>query len=277
MIFATPAESQQQNPRPLPAQSSPSSALTYADLADLSLAAPVAAHVRITKAARLKGEQAASVPAGVTRFYVEADTLSLLRGPSGIPTAIRYLVDIPNRADGKTPSIARKSEHLVVGSPVAGRPGELKLARPDAQIAWSPIDGERVRRILAEASAPRAAPPIIGIGRAFTSPGALRGESETQIFLQTANGDPVSLSILRRPGEEPRWGVALGEIVDDAAGPPKPDTLLWYRLACTLPARLPQQSLAGSGVAEAQQINADYALVLQRLGPCARSRNFQSR
>src|SRR5687768_15229420 len=38
--------------------------LSYADLADLGLAAPVAAHVRVAKAVPLKGAQAAGVQAG---------------------------------------------------------------------------------------------------------------------------------------------------------------------------------------------------------------------
>jgi hypothetical protein len=103
-------------------------------------------------------------------------------------------------------------------------------------------------------------------------PGSLPGESETQIFLQTSDNRPISLNVLRRPGERPRWSVALSEIVDDAAAPPRPDTLLWYRLACTLPPALPAQSLREAGRDEAGAIAADYRLVLERLGPCARSR-----
>lgn len=258
---------------PAGAQEAPlAPALSYADLADLSLSAPVAAHVRVTRATRLKDEQAAGVPAGRTRFYVEADILSLIRGPSGLPASLRYLAELPNQANGKPPKLAKKSEQLVIGSTVAGRPGELRLAAPDAQVAWTPATGERVRAILNEAAARDAAPRITGIGRAFHAVGALPGESETQIFLQTERGDPVSLSIIRRPGEQPRWGVALGEIVDDAAAPPARDTLLWYRLACTLPQRLPPQSLGEANPGEARAIAADYGLVLQRLGACERTR-----
>jgi hypothetical protein len=47
---------------------------------------------------------------------------------------------------------------------------------------------------------------------------------------------------------------------------------LWYRLACTLPRTLPQQSLADADRAAASAIQADYRLVLDRLGPCVRTR-----
>ena len=78
--------------------------------------------------------------------------------------------------------------------------------------------------------------------------------------------------MLRRPGQTPQWAVALGEIVDEAAEPPARDTLLWYRLACTLPRALPRQSLADADPGTGPAIQADYRLVLDALGPCTRTR-----
>jgi hypothetical protein len=155
---------------------------------------------------------------------------------------------------------------------VPNRPAELRLVAPDAQLPYTPALAERLRALLVEASAAGAPPRITGIGRAFHVPGSLPGESETQIFLQTADNRPISLSILRRPGEQPRWSVALSEIVDEAAAPPAPGTLLWYRLACTLPPLLPQQALSEANADEAQAIQADYRLVMDGLGRCTRTR-----
>ena len=247
-------------------------ALTYADLADLGLAAPVAAHVRVARAVALKGAQAAGVRPGLARFYVEADLVSLIRGAQGHPTRVRYVVDLPLDARGRPPKLAKHGQFILLATPVPGRPGELRLVAPDAQIEWTAARADRLRAIFREAAASGAPPRITGIGRAFHAPGSIPGESETQIFLQTEGGRPVSLNVLRRPGQAPLWSVALSEIVDDAAAPPAPDTLLWYRLACTLPALLPRQSLADSDEAAAQAISADYRLVLQGLGPCARTR-----
>jgi hypothetical protein len=152
----------------------------------------------------------------------------------------------------------------------------LRLVAPDAQIAFTPETAARLRAILRDATAPDAAPRITGIGRAFHVPGSLPGESETQIFLQTASNRPISLTILRRPGEQPRWSVALGEIVDEAAAAPAPDSFLWYRLACALPARLPAQSLSDADGDGASAIEADYSLVMADLGPCPRNRRPRS-
>ena len=263
LIAAAPPSGESVAPGPAP---------TYADLADLGLAAPVAAHVRIARAVAVKGAQAAGVRPGHARFYVEGDLVSLIRGAQGLPARVAWVVDLPLDSKGKPPKLRKKSEYILLASAVPGRPGELRLVAPDAQIGWTVQRAETLRAIFREASAADAAPRITGIGRAFHAPGSIPGESETQIFLQTQSGRPVSLNVLRRPGQTPHWSVSLSEIVDDAAAAPRPNSLLWYRLACTLPASLPGQSLAESSAEEAQAIRADYRLVLQGLGPCARIR-----
>lgn len=244
---------------------------TYADLADLALAAPVAAQVRVARAVAVKAERAPGLRPGFERFYVEADLVSLIRAPQSLPARLAYLVDLPRDSKGKAAKPRKGSEYLLLAAPVAGRPGELRLIAPDAQIAATAERAATLRAIVREASSASPPPRIAGIGRAFHVPGAIRGESETQIFLLTAGGTPVSLTVLRRPGETPLWAVALSEIVDEAAAPPAPGTLLWYRLACGLPRTLPSQSLAEAGDNSAA-IEADYRLVLERLGPCVRTR-----
>jgi hypothetical protein len=259
-------------PGPAESQAVPAAAPSYADLADLALAAPVAAHVRLKRAVPLKPGKAGAAAPGRTRFFVEAEVLSLIRGAEGSPAAVSYLADIPDAPNGKPAKLQKKSEYIVLASGVPGREGELRLVAPDAQLPFTPERAAQLRSILGEASAPSAAPAVTGIGRAFHVPGSLAGESETQIFVQTAGGDPVSLTVLRRPGQTPTWAVALGDIVDDAASEPKPNSLLWYRLACGLPRALPPQSLVDAAPEHVPAIEADYRLILERLGPCARSR-----
>jgi hypothetical protein len=264
LATAQPLESQ-----PLPAPPAP---LTYADLADLALAAPIAVHLRIRDADALAADEAPNLPAGRRRFLVRADVVTLIRGAGGLPAEVSYLVDLANDSRGRAARLRDRDEVLVLASRVPNRPAELRLVAPDAQLPYVPGTAERLRAILRESSAADAAPRLTGIGRAFHVDGTLPGEGETQIFLQAAGDRPISLNILRRPGEQPRWSVALSEIVDEAAAPPAPETLLWYRLACTLPPLLPPQSLSEAGPEEAQAIQADYRLVIEGLGPCARTR-----
>jgi hypothetical protein len=247
-------------------------ALTYADSADLALAAPVAAHVRVVRAMVLRDRDAPGIAPGHRRFLVEADLVSLIRSPATLPTRVGWLVDLPNDSRGRAARLPRGTQLVLLAAPVAGRPAELRLAAPDAQLPYTIALVERLRAILREATGRDAPPRIVAIGRAFHVPGAIPGESETQIFLQTAEGRPVSLSVLRRPGEQPRWAVSLAEMVDDGAVAPRSETLLWYRLACGLPRALPAQSLSEASAAEAASIRGDYRFILESLGPCARSR-----
>lgn len=256
--------------QPVESQTLPA-AYGFADLADLALPAPVAAQVSIERARALSAREAPNVPNGYSRFLMEARVVALIRGPNEFPQQVSYLVDLPQE-NGRAPRIRRRAEFIIFAAPVANRPGEIRLAAPDAHIPFDPATAERLRTLLRDSARPDAPPRISGIGRAFSVTGSLPGESETQIFLQTANGRPISLNVLRRPGETPRWSVALSEIVDDAAEPPQRDTLLWYRLACTLPAQLPPQSLQEAGDSERRTIVADYRLIKDRLGPCTRSR-----
>jgi hypothetical protein len=243
----------------------------YADLADLALPAPVIALATISSAARLTPAEAPGVPAGKMRFYVTAQVSALLKGREGVPPEVTYLVDVPLGAQGRPPRL-KKAPVVIFAAPVADHPGELRLVAPDAQIGDTPEVQARLRSILTDAVAADAPPKITGIASAFHVPGAVPGESETQIFLTTADQRPVSLSILRRPDEEPRWAVALSEMTDEAAKPPARDTLLWYRLACSLPPTLPDSSTADLSADDARAAAADYDIVIAGLGPCQRTR-----
>ncbi|MGI4732621.1 MAG: hypothetical protein ACRYFW_12880 [Janthinobacterium lividum] len=272
LVLAFPAPAQT-DPAPADGGASVSApALPYAFHADLVLAAPVIADATVRSATRIKGAEAAGVAPGLTRFYVEADVGALIRGAGGLPPRIGWLADVAPGPDGRLPRLkrlrvlvfARPAPGVVAGDAV----GQVQLVSPDAQLDWSPQADALVRQIARAAIAPDAPPRITGVGHAFHVPGSLPGEGETQVFLATADARPVSLSILRRPGERPTWAVALSEIVDEAAAPPARDTLLWYRLACFLPRALPEPSVASLDPADADAARADYRFVLAQLGPC---------
>ncbi|QGN54737.1 hypothetical protein [Novosphingobium sp. Gsoil 351] len=264
-VFPAPQGFAQERTAPPVAPAAP----TYADLADLADHAPLVARVEIREAIRLKPEQAPGLRGGMARVFVKARTRALLLGET-IGESASYLADVPLDAKGKLPKL-KKAVALIFARPVAARPGELQLVATAAQVAWSQPVEERVRSILTELVAPGAPPRVTGVREISHVPGNLVGEGETQMFLTTEAGDPVSISVLHRPGEPPRWGVAFGEIVDQAARPPVRDTLAWYRLACFLPAGLSSEAvLSGDGVA--QRIAAqDYRYVRGQLGACPRT------
>ncbi|MGN6268391.1 MAG: hypothetical protein ACTHM0_00685 [Sphingomonas sp.] len=261
------ADAQYFPPNQRPEMAAAVAAPHYADLAPLVLAAPLILDATIRSAVTINGPEAAGVDPGFIRLYVQADVSALIRGSQGIPPRVGYLVDLPADSRGRAPRL-KKVRVLVFARPVAGRPTQLQLVAKDAQRRWTPAAEALTRRIAQETVQPNQPPEITGIANAFHVAGSLPGEGETQIFLTTKDNRPVSLDILRRPGEQPRWSVALSDVTDAAAQAPERDTLLWYRLACFLPPELPESSVNANDPSDVAKAREDYRFVLQSLGPC---------
>lgn len=245
---------------------------TYADLVDLSDGTEIVLRAEIRKQAELKPERAIGVRAGYARLYIEARTNALLTGRAAVGESLRYLVDVPRESNGKPPKLKKQTVFLFA-RPVPGRPGEVQLVKPSSQLLWNEPLEARLRGVLGELVAPEASPVITGIRDVLSMPGNLAGESETQLFLSTADNAPVSISVIRRPGQDPIWGVSWSEIVDQAARPPEQNTLEWYRLACFLPNRLPANAHLSNDPGSRRQAEQDYGFVLGELGRCPRNRN----
>lgn len=242
---------------------------SYSDLADLALSAPIVATVTVKKTVKLDEKNSPGIPPGHVRFLVTATIDRLIVSSRAMPSEIQYLVDVPFNSRGKAPRIKGESA-LIFLKAGAGNANQFVLSGVHGQIAWTPEADQTIRAVLNEAGTPAGRTRITGIASAFNVPGTVPGESETQIFLSTAEQQPVSLSILRRPGATPQWSVALGEMVDESSTPAGRNTLLWYRLACYLPSAVPQAALSDADPAAQQAIVADYAFVLQQLGSCGR-------
>jgi len=245
--------------------------LTYADMVDLADEAPLVVRAQIRRQATVEPERSPGLQPDFVRLYIEARTSALIAGNAPLGEALRYLVDVPLDAKGKPPKL-KKQEVILFARPVAGSPAQLQLVDPRAQFAYSEAFEARLRPVLAELLAQDAPPRVTGIRDALAVEGTLVGESETQLFLDTENDGPVSVTVVRRPGQAPRWGVSWTEIVDQAARAPQPGTLEWYRLACSLPETLPETAIL-SRDANARALAADdYALVREDLGTCTRTR-----
>ncbi len=243
---------------------------SYARLASLADSAPLIARVKLRQTVTLKPAQATGLRPGWVRIYAESQTEALLAG-TPIGEQLRYLVDVPLDPRGKPP-VLMKREVVVFARGVVQRPGELQLITPDSQLLWDPTLEARLRAILAELRAPDAPPAIVGVREASYVPGNLAGEGETQLFLDTQDGSPASITVVHAPGAATHWGASFSEVVDPAARPPVRDTLAWYRLACSLPAMLPPGASVSATPADHDQAEADYRLVLSELGPCDKTR-----
>jgi hypothetical protein len=244
--------------------------VTYADVASLADAAALIARVEIRDQAQVEPERAPGLAPGHARLYIEAATEALLYGRGALGSSVAYLADVPLAANGKPPKL-KGQRMLLFARAVPGSVARLQLIGPNTQLPASPELEARVRSIATDLAAANSPPRVTGIHDALWVPGNLAGESETQLFLDTESGSPVTLSIVRRPGQDPQWGVSWNEIVDQSARPPGKDTLEWYRLACFLPATLPASAVLSRDQRVRTEAERDYALVMRDLGPCQRT------
>lgn len=261
ILAAAPAGAQ---PRPAPAAAVPE-ALAAPDMAELVLSAPVIVAASIDRFDRLGPRAAGPQPPGQARYLVRAVIDSALVAPGPLPAVVEYLWDGPDRPRPRL----LKARVLLFAVPVPGQAGQLRLVHRRAQAMWTPEAEARVRQLVAESRDPQlTGRRPTGIQSAFSVAGSVPGESETQIFLRTQGGEPVGLVVLRRPDEAPRWSVAFGDAIDEAARPPEPGTLARHLLACGLPEALPAAAAAELSPADARRAAQDYALVRAEIGAC---------
>lgn len=240
---------------------------SYVELARLIDRAEMVLRAKIQRQSEVSVERAPGLRSGWVRLYIEAEPTALLAGKAPLAETLRYLVDLPLDERGRPPRL-KKTSAILFARAVAGRPGELQLVGRGAQLAADTTLEARLRPILAEFFAADAPPRIVGIRDVLWVPGNLAGESETQLFLRTASEVPALISVIRRPGMEPSWGVSWGELADQSGRPPTPETIAWYRLACFLPPRLPAAAQLSADPLAREQAERDYALVRRDLGRC---------
>ena len=243
----------------------------YADLADLADSAPLVVRAELRKLAPVDAARVRGVRPGHARYYVEAKTQALISGSAPLGEALTWLVDLPLDAKGKPPALKKKSV-VVFARIVPGHPGQLQLIAPDTQILWEPALDTRLRAILTELLGAGAPPRVTGVREAIHVPGNLAGEGETQLFLNTANGEPAAIAVVHRPGAPTSWSASFSELLNDSGRPPPPETLAWYRLACFLPSVLPAGTNVSSTPEDRAVAESDYRLVKTQLGPCGRTR-----
>ena len=244
---------------------------SYSDVADLVVISPLIVDTNVRSVQKVSAEQALGVPATRQRVLIEADVMALIRGEGGVAPRVRFVLDVPKDAKGKIPKL-KKQRMFLFGRQVAGRPGEIQLSRPNAIALFSPANGTLVRDITREAVQLNAPRRITGIASAFHTAGTVLDEGETQIFLKTDKDQPLSLTVLSRPGAQKQWAVSTAEVIDASATAPERFTLLWYRLACDLPRSLRPELVEGANSENAARAQADYKYIIDALGPCGRKR-----
>lgn len=234
----------------------------FVDLVDLTVSAPVIVQARVARAERLADRDSPGLAKNHARLLITAAVDSAIIAPGAIPAELSWLWDAPLDARGKLAK--RKNLPVMAWLAVPTPDGKTRLVAANGQQAWTPALDADVRAIATEARSGNA-PVITGVTNGFRADGTVAGESESQFFLATADGAAATMVVTSRPGGPRRIALSRGDVIDESAAPVRPGTLLWYRLACALPAALPARA-GGDDPALA----ADWAAAMASLGPCER-------
>lgn len=87
----------------------PAAAASFADLAALSLAAPIVVRATVVKTERLGKSDAPDVAPGMARLLVTAATTAAIAAPGEVPPRLTYLVDVALDDRRRPPRLDRKS------------------------------------------------------------------------------------------------------------------------------------------------------------------------
>jgi hypothetical protein len=248
--------------KPLPA----TAPLAFADIADLTLAAPAIVRATIGSTQAIAAKDAPGLAPGRARLLVTARIDAALVAPGAVPAMLTFLWDAPLDARGKAPRPREVPILAWITAPAAD--GKARLVARGGLQPWQAATEAAIRAVVA-ADRGGTVPIFTGVANGFRAEGTIPGESESQFFLTTRNGGTVAMVVTARPGERRRVAIARGDVIDDAAAPVAPDTLLHYRLACFLPPRLPPA--VAEGAADAAELAADWQAALATIGPCGRT------
>lgn len=250
--------------QPVPVQSaSPAkSASSYVALVDLSLAAPVIVRATVTRSRRISTSASPGLAAGQLRLLITATVQAALVAPGTVPQSLTWLQDVLPDSRGRAPDL--KGQDVIAWLQTPSPIGQTALISGNASQPWSAPLEAQVRAIATEIQAGNT-PIITGVSNGFRVPGTIAGESESQFFLTTEDNRPLTMVVLDRPGQLRQIQIASTDIIDESATSVMPNTLLWYRMACALSARLP----ATAGGAD-QLLAAAWASAIASLGSCDR-------
>jgi hypothetical protein len=234
----------------------------FVELADLTVSAPVIVHATVARGERLSDKDSPGLRKGHARMLLTAAVDAAIVAPGAIPAELTWLWDAPLDAKGKMPK--RKNMAVMAWITTPAPDGKAQLTAANAQQNWTPELDAEVRAIATQAKS-GAAPAFTGVTNGFRADGTVAGESESQFFLTATDGRGATMVVTTRPGAPRKVAVSRGDVIDESATPVNPGSLLWYRLACFLPAKLPIKAGGDDPV-----LAADWEAAMASLGPCER-------
>jgi hypothetical protein len=230
ILFATGAAAPVPAP-PLPARQS------YAEMARLYLASPIIVRAQVRNESKLSKAEAAllaPVPAGQARQWLTVDLQSALKAPDMMPARVRFLWQGELAANGKPPKLKKQSMLLFLRQvETAGDNPSFGLTEIGAALPWTDGDEAHLRSVALEYGL-----SVKGMRQVFVT--LSDGDTSARFvhfLFETRNGAPL-VAIVEEQGQQWQMRTTTTDLDQDAQAV-KPETLLWYHLACGLDLQAP--------------------------------------
>ena len=137
------------------------------------------------------------------------------------------------------------------------------LADPTARAMWALLETRFPGKLVSPSQSPQLDLGVDSLGWV-----EITLEAESRLGIGFSEDDWAGINTVRDILD-----LAIARAKEDRpARPPEPQTVAWYRLACSLPRRLPADAFLQQDPASRQRAEADYALIVEQLGGCPRSR-----
>jgi hypothetical protein len=249
----------------------PTALMPYPVAARLYLSSPVVARGLIKGQSRLGKAEAATLPPlppGQGRAMLEVELQTVLKAPDALPAKLKFLWQGPLDAKAKLPNFKKQSLLLFLTPKTRSGVTGYGLSDVNSIRSWSTAEAEQLRAIAVAAQDPaQRGLAIKGVRTAFvTVPEDGNSAAFVHILFATQSGAPLA-AILENQGG--RWSLrtTLSDLDQDGVAV-QPQSLLWYHMACGLPAQPPELVTRQPSEAEQALATQAWQAMLEQLGPC---------
>jgi hypothetical protein len=243
----------------------------YPVAARLYLNSPVVARGLITSQSKLNKKGNASLPplpTGQGRAMLEAELQTVLKAPDALPASLKFLWQGPLDAKGKLPTFKKQTLLLFLTPATANGVTGYGLTDINSVRPWLPTEDAQLRAIAAAAQDPaQRGLAIKGVRTTFvTMPEDANSTPYVHILFSTMNNAPLAAILEKQSGQ---WMLrtTLTDLDQDAVGIQR-QSLLWYHMACGLPAEPPAAVAKQPTEAESALARDAWSGMLEQLGPC---------
>jgi hypothetical protein len=253
---------------PLVAQLAPT---PYPVAARLYLNSPVVARGLIKSQSKLGKKETAALPAlppGQGRAMLVAELQTVLKAPDALPAQLKFLWQGPLDAKGKVPGFKKQTLLLFLTPVTANGVTGYGLSDINSVRPWQPAEDTQLRAIATAAQDPaQRGLAIKGVRTTFvTLPGDANSDPYVHILFATMSDAPLAAILEKQSG---KWVLrtTMTDLDQDAAAIER-QSLLWYHMACGLPAAPPSNVIKQPTEAESALAREAWSGMLEQLGPC---------